>query len=274
MQSQQPLQLALAFGLAHVWIAVLVEHATLGDDRRALPVDLDAATFEHQVGFDAAHAGAMRHERGHLGVQIEVLFLAPTVEIEVDAGLLSRLCHDKHRARIAHPEIIVRTYHEVDLVTHELPGLRHIRLTNQHGNRFVSGDAEGDGGEVAPHLRKKLPAPDFSAGTKRHPRALVRLAFVRHVPTAGFVRHCQGSVRTAQESSAPERRQGLNGSASSDHATLLKIPTTSMPQQPPDPATPARRCRFRCRTPSSPVNVAEARLQPVNVRDNSPQAPI
>lgn len=45
LQAQQPLQLTFTLTLAHLAIAVLVEHTAYGDDRRPVSVNLNPTTF-------------------------------------------------------------------------------------------------------------------------------------------------------------------------------------------------------------------------------------
>ena len=76
------------------------DSTALGDDGRALAIDLQRPTFQHQT------RGKQRQLRlgadliGHLAVKAGLLLFAPAVEIELDAGPLAVLLAYKDGAGI------------------------------------------------------------------------------------------------------------------------------------------------------------------------------
>src|SRR4029077_406562 len=109
-------QLPLDVAALEVRIAIGVQQAFLGDQRRALTVDVDGAAFVHQRGAVAIEPLDVQHLARH-----EIILVprkiqspgqaAPRVEAPVDAAYGAAPVHYAGGPDITHPGIIVRHLH-------------------------------------------------------------------------------------------------------------------------------------------------------------------
>ncbi|MCY1210372.1 hypothetical protein D9M72_220580 [compost metagenome] len=184
-QAQQALELGLAGLLAQAGVAVGIEHAALGDDRRARAVDLDAAAFEHEPRAQALHLGGVGHVLGHFGVARMRLLVAPAVEVEIDAGPFARAVAHEHGAGVAHPQVVHRLHLERHAVAAQARGQVVLLLAHQQVHGLEGGDGAGDLRQVLARRLQQAPPPDAFAGAEGHPGGAVRVALVGHVPGVG-----------------------------------------------------------------------------------------
>ena len=160
--------------------------------RRALPIDFDAAPFQHQAAFQHGHAGASGNKRGHPCIVVAVLLFAPAIEIEVHAGQRAARLFHEDGARIAHPQVVDGLHQQLDLVAAQASGCVVIFLVDEHVHGFDAGDRLRDARQVRLRARLQALAPDVVIRAESHPRGRVALAFVGHAPAGSSRQHGQG----------------------------------------------------------------------------------
>lgn len=162
---EQSIQLLLDVLCAPPGVAIVVQDATAGDDRRALAVHLQRPAFEDEFGAQSAHLRTLQHLTRDQGVRIVLLLSSPSIEIEVHADEL-RTAHDKYRSGVAHPQIVDVHLDDADALTGEACGERDLRGPGEQAHGFEARDRVGHVGQIALHLRHQVRAPDLLGGPK------------------------------------------------------------------------------------------------------------
>ena len=183
-QAQIGLQLGFDLRPAHARIAVAVDPAALGHDRRAVAINFNATALTGQLTADVGGVGLVAQFISHQGVVSMGLLVAPTVEVEVHQAATALIVHHKAAAKVAHPDVIQRHTDELDIGGAALAfGQRQLRRATEHGHRLVLGDGLGQQRHGVVYRRGPI-GPDARGRAKGQENSLLQLVLIRHVPAA------------------------------------------------------------------------------------------
>lgn len=162
--------------------------------------------LENQLGVQHLDPGACRDEARDVGVVVEVLLLAPAVEIEVDTcpGAVPR---HEDRPGVPHPEVIERRLDEVDRRTDELAGEPEFLAAHQHRHRLELCDGPRDRRQVAADLRQQPRTPDLLFRSEGHPGSGVWVTLLGHRPPASVRRLTAGEPVRGRTVDTPRGQQ-------------------------------------------------------------------
>ncbi len=182
-------------------VAVAVEQALLGDQHRALAVDVDRAALEHDRRPVAVGCFDLEHLAGDPVVAVPgevepAVEPAPGVEAPVDPAPAALAVDEEGRAGVADPGVVGRQLDHPDRGGEERAAVVELGVGDRHRHRLGDGDRRR-------HLGVGLPAPAWRPG------ASCRDARARSSSS-------RSAARTRPASGSRRRRESSPGSRSRD----------------------------------------------------------
>jgi hypothetical protein len=180
IDAEEVAQAGLDLVLAEVRVAVGVEQALLGGQRRPGSVDDDRPALEHHAGVVGRDGELLAQLPRDLGVGVVGIEpLTPGVELEHARRARAVAAEQEDRAAVAQPRVVDRQLDDVDRLGERAPGLVGGTGLDDHRHRLELGDRVGRLGVVGLGPVEGL-APQAAARGPGHERALVRRPLRRH----------------------------------------------------------------------------------------------
>ncbi len=174
--------LGLDLLLGPVRVAALAELHGLGEQHRALAVDVDAAALVDQSGGEAADVGQGDDLLGDVLVVLPTgpLLGAPAVEDPVGGGEAALAVGQEGRADVAHPGVVQRPFDDLDLGGEVAAGVLGLAGVDDQGDRLVADDGVGHGRPGLAGGVQLVGGEGLVRGGEGHPGPVVRLPLGRH----------------------------------------------------------------------------------------------